>query len=45
MLWDLLDDIRAIAGADYERAVIPAERRSLLTRWDEKAAHYEVRSA
>jgi len=45
ILWDSLDDIRAIAGADYERAVIPEERRSLLTRWDETAAHYDVRSS
>ena len=45
ILWDSLDDIGAIAGADYERAVIPDERRSLLTRWDEKAAHYDVRSS
>jgi heme-degrading monooxygenase HmoA len=45
ILWDSLDDIRAIAGADYERAVIPDERRALLTRWDAKAAHYEVRSS
>ena len=45
ILWDSLDDIRAIAGSDYERAVIPDERRSLLTRWDEKAAHYDVRSS
>jgi heme-degrading monooxygenase HmoA len=45
ILWDSIDDIRAIAGADYERAVIPEERRSLLTRWDEVAAHFEVRSA
>jgi hypothetical protein len=43
--WDSLDDICTIAGADYERAVIPDERRSLLTRWDEKAAHYDVRSS
>lgn len=45
ILWNSLDDIRAIAGADYERAVIPEERRSLLTRGDEKAAHYDVRSS
>ena len=45
ILWDSLDDIRAIAGADYERAVIPVERRALLTRWDEKAAHYDIRSS
>ena len=45
ILWDSLDDIRAIAGADYERAVVPEERRSVLKRWDEKAAHYDVSSA
>ena len=44
MLFDSLDDIRAVAGADYERAVIPEERRPFLSRWDEKAAHYEVSS-
>jgi hypothetical protein len=45
ILWDSLDDIRALAGEDYERAVIPDERRSLLTRWDERAAHYDVKSS
>ena len=45
ILWDSLDDVRAIAGADYEHAVVPEERRPLLTRWDEKAAHYDIRSS
>jgi heme-degrading monooxygenase HmoA len=42
ILWDSLDDVRAVAGADYERAVIPEERRKYLARHDAKAAHYEV---
>ena len=42
ILWDSLDDIRAIAGPDYETAVIPEERKRVLSRWDAKAAHYEV---
>ena len=42
ILWDSLDDIRAIAGPDYEVAVIPDERKRVLSRWDAKAAHYEV---
>jgi heme-degrading monooxygenase HmoA len=42
LLWDSLDDIRAVAGADYEVAVIPEERRRYLSRWDERASHYEV---
>lgn len=42
ILMDSLDDIRALAGADYERAVVPEERRRYLARYDEKATHYEV---
>lgn len=42
ILWDSLDDIRAIAGADYETAVIPEERKRVLSRWDAKASHYDV---
>ncbi len=45
ILWDSLDDVRALAGADYDTAVIPEERRRVLSRWDEKAAHYEVTAA
>jgi hypothetical protein len=42
LLFDSLDDIKAITGADYETAVIPPERRQHLSRCDAKAAHYEV---
>jgi heme-degrading monooxygenase HmoA len=42
ILFDSLDDVRAIAGEDYERAVIPADRLPLLSRYDATAAHYEV---
>jgi heme-degrading monooxygenase HmoA len=42
MLWDSVDAIRAIAGPDYETAVIPEERRRYLSRYDAKAAHYEI---
>jgi heme-degrading monooxygenase HmoA len=44
ILWDSLDDVRAIAGADYETAVIPEERKKVLARWDSQASHYEVTS-
>jgi heme-degrading monooxygenase HmoA len=44
LLWDSIADIRAIAGPDYERAVIPPERRQHLARFDEKSAHYEIAS-
>lgn len=42
LLFDSIDDIRAVAGPDYETAVIPDVRRKHLLRWDEKARHYEV---
>ena len=42
ILWDSLDDVRAAAGEDYEAAIIPDERKRVLTRWDSKAVHYEV---
>jgi heme-degrading monooxygenase HmoA len=44
ILWDSLDDIRAVAGDDYEMAVVPEERRRHLSRWDARASHYEVSS-
>lgn len=42
LLWDSLDDVRALMGEDYERAVVPEERRQHLASYDEKATHYEV---
>ena len=44
MLWDSVDAIRAVAGPDYETAVIPEERRKYLARYEAKSAHYEVAS-
>jgi heme-degrading monooxygenase HmoA len=42
ILWDSLDDVRAIAGADYAKAIIPEDRLPLLSRCDTAAAHYDV---
>ena len=44
MLWESIDALRAVAGAEYEIAVIPQERRQYLSRYDAKAAHYEMAS-
>jgi heme-degrading monooxygenase HmoA len=44
MLWDSIDAIRAVAGPDYETAVIPEERRKYLSRHDAKSSHYEIAS-
>jgi len=42
IVFESLDDIKAVAGADYEVAVIPEERKRVLSRWDAKAAHYDI---
>jgi len=42
ILWESLDDVRAIGAQDYEKAVVPEARLPLLTRYDARAAHYEV---
>ena len=44
MLWESIDAIRAVAGANHENAVIPEERRKYLARCDAKALHYEIAS-
>src|SRR5437870_755493 len=36
--------IRAVAGKDYEMAVIPEQRRKYLSRYDAKSTHYEIAS-
>ncbi len=44
IFWDSLDSVRAVAGPNYETAVVPEERRKYLKRFDANAAHYEVAS-
>jgi heme-degrading monooxygenase HmoA len=40
--FDSIDAVRGFAGADYERAVVDPEARRVLSRFDERCAHYEV---
>ena len=42
MWFDSLNAIRAFAGEEYEVAVVPAEARAVLKRFDERSAHYET---
>jgi hypothetical protein len=42
LLWKSLEGLRELAGPDYEVAVVPPERRKVLSRFDERASHYEV---
>lgn len=43
MWFDSLDAVRAFAGEDYEAAVVPPKARAVLSRFDERSQHYEVR--
>ena len=42
MWFDSLEAVREFAGEDLTRAVVPAAARALLSRFDVRAAHYEV---
>jgi heme-degrading monooxygenase HmoA len=44
VLFDSLDAVREFAGADYEAAVVPGKARAVLSRFDERSQHYEVRA-
>ena len=44
MWFDSIEAVRAFAGEDYEVAVVPPKARVLLSRFDERSQHYEVRA-
>lgn len=41
-VWRSLDDVRSLVGDDVEVSYVPAEARDLLSRFDERAAHFEL---
>jgi hypothetical protein len=43
MWFDSLEAVRIFAGEDYEMAVIPPKARAVLSRFDERSQHYEIR--
>jgi heme-degrading monooxygenase HmoA len=43
MEFDSLDAVRVFAGDDYEAAVVPPSARAVLSRFDERSQHYDVR--
>lgn len=43
MWFESLDAVRDFAGADYEVAVVPPAARALLSHFDARSAHYDVR--
>jgi antibiotic biosynthesis monooxygenase (ABM) superfamily enzyme len=44
MWFDSIDAVGAFAGEDYEVAVVPPKARTLLSRFDARSQHYEVRA-
>jgi len=44
MMFDSLDSIREFAGEDYEVSVVPEKARAVLSRFDERSQHYEIRA-
>jgi len=44
MWFDSIEAIRAFAGEDSETAVVPPKARSVLSRFDARSQHYEVKT-
>jgi len=43
MQFDSLTAVREFAGDDYEQAVVPPKARLLLSHFDQRSQHYEIR--
>lgn len=44
MWFESLEAVHTFAGDDYEVAVVPPNARALLSRFDARSQHYEVRA-
>jgi antibiotic biosynthesis monooxygenase (ABM) superfamily enzyme len=42
MKFDSIESVRAFAGEDYETAYVPPQAREVLSRFDERSAHFET---
>ena len=44
MMWfTSIDAVRAFAGDDYTRSVVPPKAQELLARYDQRSSHFEVK--
>jgi heme-degrading monooxygenase HmoA len=43
MWFDSIEAVRIFAGDDYEKAVVPPGAQALLSRFDDRSQHYEVK--
>jgi len=44
MRFDSLEAVREFAGEDYEVAVVPEKAKAVLSHFDERSQHYELRT-
>jgi hypothetical protein len=44
MWFESIDAIKTFAGEDYEVCVVPPKARTILSRFDDRSQHYEVRA-
>src|SRR5687767_14027771 len=43
MTFDSLAAVRSFAGEDYERSFVPDKARALLSRFNDRSSHFEIR--
>ncbi len=44
MVFDSPDAVKDFAGEDYESAVVPKKARAVLSHFDERSQHYEIKA-
>jgi heme-degrading monooxygenase HmoA len=45
MTFDSLESVKEFAGEDYAVAVVPQKARAVLSHFDQRSQHYEIREA
>ena len=43
MTFDSLESVQEFAGRDYEQAVVPEKARAVLSHFDQRSQHYEIK--
>ncbi len=44
MWFETLDAVKEFAGEDYEQCVVPPSARKVLSRFDQRSQHFEVKN-
>jgi len=44
MTFDSLESVQEFAGRDYEQAVVPENARDVLSHFDQRSQHYEIKA-